>query len=293
MLYSCENINLVNCIRFSICSNGTLCAVNYRLTPNGTEYVYYYTHNWRGDIVGIYNGNGDLKAKYTYDSWGNVTSITDGNGNAITDPNHVGNLNPFHYRGYYMDTETGMYYLMSRYYDPVTHRFVNADGYFQTGLGVLDTNMNAYCGNNPINRVDPTGHFWSAIWEFAKTAVNEIGKAIGVLSPAYAGCGGAAVADGPLPIGDIIGAAGAALLTVGAVVYGIYQATQSSSISIPKVEEKEKDTTVSQPLPTVIYRYGGTNPGNLTPKAKDLRDGRGLSFSTVPAPGCSMTTIEA
>ena len=56
-----------------------------------------------------------------------------------------------------MDTETGMYYLMSRYYDPVTHRFLNADGYFQTGLGILDANMNAYCGNNPINCVDPAG----------------------------------------------------------------------------------------------------------------------------------------
>ena len=55
--------------------------------------------------------------------------------------------------------------------------------------------MFAYCENNTVSRVDPTGHFWSEIWEFAKTAVTEIGKAIGVLSPAYAGCGGAAVAD--------------------------------------------------------------------------------------------------
>ena len=109
------------------------------------------------DIVGIYTDAGDLTAKYTYDSWGNVTSITDGNGNAITSATHIGNLNPFRYRGYYMDTETGMYYLMSRYYDPVTHRFINADGYFQTGLGILDGNMNAYCGNNPINCYDPTG----------------------------------------------------------------------------------------------------------------------------------------
>ena len=109
------------------------------------------------DIVGIYTDAGDLTAKYAYDSWGNVTSITDGNGNAITDQNHIGNLNPFRYRGYYMDTETGMYYLMSRYYDPVTHRFLNADGYFQTGLGILDSNMNAYCGNNPVNDLDPTG----------------------------------------------------------------------------------------------------------------------------------------
>ncbi|WP_255882544.1 RHS repeat-associated core domain-containing protein [Ruminococcus sp. zg-921] len=123
------------------------------------------------DIVGIYNGNGDLKAKYTYDAWGNVTAIKDGNGNAITDPNHVGNLNPFRYRGYYMDTETGMYYLMSRYYDPVTHRFINADGYFQTGLGVLDTNMNAYCGNNPLMFIDPTGLCYVAQYTNAGTYI--------------------------------------------------------------------------------------------------------------------------
>ena len=111
--------------------------------------------------------------------------------------------------------------------------------------------MFAYCENNTVSRVDPTGHFWSEIWEFAKTAVTEIGKAIGVLSPAYAGCGGAAVADGPLPIGDIIGAAGAILLTAGAIGYGIYQATQAPSISIPKAEEKEKDIAAPLPLPTI------------------------------------------
>ena len=69
----------------------------------------------------------------------------------------MGNLNPFRYRGYYYDTESKLYYLMSRYYDPVTHRFINADGYYQSGGGLLDTNMNAYCGNNPVNNVDPNG----------------------------------------------------------------------------------------------------------------------------------------
>ena len=78
-------------------------------------------------------------------------------GNEVTSENHIGNLNKIRYRGYYQDTETGFYYLMSRYYDPVTHRFLNADGYFQTGTGVLDTNMSAYCLNNPVNYFDPTG----------------------------------------------------------------------------------------------------------------------------------------
>ena len=86
-----------------------------------------------------------------------MQSITDQNGNAITSETHIGNLNPFRYRGYYYDTESGFYYLMSRYYDPVTHRFINADGYFQSGGDILDANMSAYCANNPIMNWDPTG----------------------------------------------------------------------------------------------------------------------------------------
>ena len=142
---------------YSYDANGILYNVRYTLTDGDTEYSYYYTHNSRGDIVGIYNGAGELKAHYEYDAWGNVISITDNNGNAITNPNHIGNLNPFRYRGYYQDTETGLYYLMSRYYDPITHRFINADGYFQSGTSILDANTFAYCGNNPVLNVDPLG----------------------------------------------------------------------------------------------------------------------------------------
>ncbi|MFR7854121.1 MAG: RHS repeat-associated core domain-containing protein, partial [Acutalibacteraceae bacterium] len=72
----------------------------------------------------------------------------------------VGTLNPFRYRGYCYDTETGLYYLNSRYYDPITQRFVNADSYVTTGQGILAMNMFSYCGNSPILRTDPSGGFW-------------------------------------------------------------------------------------------------------------------------------------
>ena len=250
---------------------------------NGTE--YFYLKNAQGDVTGLVDSAGAKVVHYTYDPWGEVWSV----GGTLSST--LGTLNPLRYRGYVYDTETGLYYVSSRYYDPEIGRWINADGYVSTGQGVLGNNMFAYCGNNPVNRVDPTGQFWSEIWEFAKTAVAEIGKAMGVMSPAYAGCGGAAVADGPLPFGDIVAAAGAALLTVGAIGYGIYQATQAPAISIPKAEEKAEAIPAPPPTPTVIYRYGGTNPGNLTPKAKDKYTG--LSFSTVPMPGAAMTTIEA
>ena len=120
--------------------------------------------------------------------------------------------------------------------------------------------MFAYCGNNPVIRADPTGQLWSEIWEFAKTAVAEIGKAMGVMSSAYAVCGGAALGDGPLPFGDIIGLAGATLITVGAIGYGIYQAAQAPSISIPKVEEKDEVLPVPPSNGTTYYHV--TTPDN-------------------------------
>ena len=66
-------------------------------------------------------------------------------------------MNPFRYRGYYYDTETGLYYLQSRYYDPEIGRFINADGLVSTGQGVLGNNMFAYCENNWVNFSDPSG----------------------------------------------------------------------------------------------------------------------------------------
>ena len=146
---------------YSYDANGTLYSVKYTTNAAGDNLLtYYFTHNSRGDIVGIYTGNGELRAKYEYDAWGNVISIKDQTGVAPASPTHIGYLNPFRYRGYYLDTETGMYYLMSRYYDPVTHRFLNADGYFQSGGDILDTNMSAYCANNPVNCADYKGNHY-------------------------------------------------------------------------------------------------------------------------------------
>ena len=69
-------------------------------------------------------------------------------------------MNPLRYRGYVYDTESKLYYLQSRYYDPELGRFINSDSFASTGQGVLGNNMFAYCGNDPINYVDTSGH-WS------------------------------------------------------------------------------------------------------------------------------------
>ena len=95
--------------------------------------------------------------EYTYDAWGNIIKEKS---NVTPSYATVKAFNPFRYRGYVYDTDTGLYYLQSRYYDPTTGRFVNADdtAYVDTNSGTpLSTNMFAYCENNHINKTDPNG----------------------------------------------------------------------------------------------------------------------------------------
>lgn len=117
---------------------------------NGT--MYYYIKDLQGDITEIVDKDGKAVAEYAYDAWGNM--LTENNGTLT-----VGKLNPFRYRSYVYDEETGLYYLQSRYYDPLTGRFLNADVYCDTESGTpLSTNMFAYCENNAINNVDYSGN---------------------------------------------------------------------------------------------------------------------------------------
>ena len=100
--------------------------------------------------------------------------MTDSSGYA-----HIGQKNPFLYRGYYYDTETGLYYLNSRYYDPQTGRFINAD---TIGGQVGDLNSHdvfAYCENNPVSRMDSTGYSWHWFNNAANTIKGLLGSIFG------------------------------------------------------------------------------------------------------------------
>jgi RHS repeat-associated protein len=153
---------------------------------------YFYIRNLMGDVTGIMDAGGALVARYTYDAWGNILRAEDlisapfedagaeldddieKNGDDMEDPNvdsdhendefedeyvqySIAEINPIRYRGYYRDAETEYYYCQSRYYNPEWRRWISADIFFDTGMGVLGTNMYAYCNNNPVMYVDPTG----------------------------------------------------------------------------------------------------------------------------------------
>ena len=118
----------------------------------GVYDCFFFEKNLQGDIVAVYNANGIKLLTYDYDAWGNCTESYASQflpGGAVH--------NPFRYRGYYYDRETGWYYLQSRYYNPEWGRFLNADGYLSIGTGLMGYNMFAYCNNDPANRLDMDG----------------------------------------------------------------------------------------------------------------------------------------
>ena len=122
---------------------------------------YYYLKNGQGDVVAILKASGNIVAKYAYDAWGKLLNVTDAAGtDKSTDASFIGNINPIRYRSYYYDTETGLYYLQSRYYDPEVGRFINADSLISgTNSSVQGYNVFVYCFNNPVNMEDDAGNW--------------------------------------------------------------------------------------------------------------------------------------
>ncbi len=184
--------------------------------PAAVEYnntVYYYLRNAQGDITDIVDSNGSEVVNYSYDARGKQITKT---GSMVAT---LGSINPFRYRGYVFDEETGLYYLKSRYYSPEWERFINADSYVSTGQGLLGTNMFVYCNNDPVNGYDSEGKIGCTI------AGTLCGGLIGGIASAldgkgfYAGFAQGAISGGiaGATIDFILWSGGTGLVAVGLV----------------------------------------------------------------------------
>ncbi len=188
------------------------------ISGSGGSSAYYYGTNAQGDVIAMYDSDGNLCVSYLYDAWGNLLSSE-----TYTNAGNIArSLNSLLYRGYYFDSESGFYYLQSRYYDPEIGRFINADNQI-AGVGgeVLGYNMFAYCMNNPVNMSDSTGNWpkW-ATKLVAAVAVVAVVAVVAAVTVATAGAGTAiaAVAVGAakgaaigFAVGAATGAAGGAI----------------------------------------------------------------------------------
>ena len=151
---------------------------------------YYYRRNPQGDVIAIYDANGNRKVEYAYDAWGNCSIVY-----GIS--HDLARRNPIRYRGYYFDRETGLYYLNARYYNPEWRRFISPDNtYYLDPETPNGLNLYCYCNNDPVNYADPSGN--SVVLLIA-----------GLISSAVLGgliSGGIAVGTAALTGGDVVAA---------------------------------------------------------------------------------------
>ena len=174
-------------LRFSYDASGNVVAVDYS-TDNGSTFNTYYLRNAQSDIVKLIDKTGATVVEYTYDSWGKLLSTSGSLASTL------GKNNPFRYRGYIYDEETGFYYLQSRYYNPEVGRFISSDVLLSTGQGVIRHNAYVYCLNNPVNREDSNGNWSMPNW--LKVTIGEVALVGAVALTVATGGGAAAVAVG-------------------------------------------------------------------------------------------------
>lgn len=224
-----------NTLDFFYDANGTPYALKY----NGT--VYYYITNLQGDVIQIVDASGNAVATYEYDPYGKVISAT----------GTLAETNPIRYRGYYYDSETGLYYLQSRYYDPELSRFINCDNQLLI-TEALVANLFTYCVNNPINGYDPVGESDSAFQFTIGIGLVALGFAVIAAVPT----GGASLAL----VGSTL-LVGGSLSIAGTYIAG--NAVAKTPVSFAKKNKKLK----SKNQKTEVQKPNVTYPGDDSSKS--------------------------
>ena len=255
-----------NTIDFIYDESGRPFALVYTNGP-ADPVVYYYVLNLQGDVVGLTDASGTFVAQYTYNAWGEILSST----------GDMAGINPLRYRGYYYDFETGFYYLQSRYYDPVTHRFINADSYASTNpSNAIACNMFAYCGNNPVINADPSGELLITTLILIVAGVAAVGTATYTGYKAReAGCDWAdtifyAIGSGFCAFGTVY--------TMGMTAYGVYYnyCMLNGMTPVTEIGEKTQPAIPQEAYDTYNYviDHNGAPPQGYKGGKTFLNDGR-------------------
>ncbi len=198
-----------------------------KVSYNGV--IYTYAHNLQGDVVGLLDNSGNLVVEYKYDAWGRLLSTT----GALADT--LGKRNPFRYRGYVFDEETGLCYLRNRYYNPITSRLISPDVYADASESSMFFGIYCYCLNKPVKLYDSDG-CWPFFADLCKavavTALIVAGAALVVAAtPVAAVVAGASVVStsGALSVAGV--AMGTAIVATGAGI--IYEAQKRKPVNLP------------------------------------------------------------
>ncbi len=245
-----------------------------------SDKYYFYRKDVQGNVVAILDSDGNLVVKYVYDAWGNH-AVLDANGQDIVNMQHIGNLNPFRYRSYYYDTETGLYYLQTRYYDPELGRFISQDSIeYADYESVNGLNLFAYCGNDPVNNIDPMGTWsWKKFWKRFGIIVGAVVAVAAVTAAVVLTAGAAAVALGASAAVTAGIMAGAAVGGIAAGTYSIVSQSVNSGIDNLNIG------TVA------LTTFGGSTIGAVVGGAMALSGGAAGSFAI--AGGGSVSTGSA
>ena len=264
--YYDSNKNLIALVKgndtllFYYDSDGSATSFSY----NGT--MYFYVKNLQGDVIRIIDLAGTEVASYVYDAWGN---IKDTKGEPT-----IREINPIRYRGYVYDTETSLYYLQSRYYDPFTGRFLNADIYCDTNTGTsLSANMFAYCENNPVNYLDPNGYV-ALVDDLVYALIALSAATVAICSSSYFQKGWSAFCN----------AVGNGLSSIGNAIWnGASAAWNWSKNKIKKaINAVEKFNTIvnaDSKIKSKVKKHSKTRYWSATLKSGYVNIGKSLSYS--------------
>ena len=230
---------------------------------NGTTTTtYYYITNLQGDVMYLVDSSGNEVAAYDYDPYGKIISAT----------GDLAEINPLRYRGYYYDSETGFYYLQSRYYGPEICRFINGDKYSVTATGFLGYNMFAYCNNNPIIAIDKDGEWFhiivgavvGGIASFASSVITD------VLIEGKVDWGGAFISMG---FGFVSGAAVAACPAFAGLISAGMSAGESvltDKLDGKSAQEIVINATISAGFGYILGSAGSSNAKQMNEAAKAI-----------------------